>query len=203
MAEIKIQPKKPSPISYVLYALALVAIVYMVIRSLTASKNPVQTPTVIVDTTDVAGSVNDFVSFLGDTTNTRVDTEKSPAYTSYGLYLLSAAIGATATRDAANDSNIIQRSTRLQAISDSIQNHWTPIEKSVRVRDAFLRAAGLMDAIQAKKYPNLKQQVAIVKQKAEAINPNQEVRFQKPKVEQFFQQSAAALQAMVQKAKTE
>ncbi|MCU7492452.1 MAG: hypothetical protein HF308_12970 [Ignavibacteria bacterium] len=203
MADIKIQPKRPSPISYVLYAIAILAIIYMVIRSLTASRNPVQTAAVTVDTNKVAGSVKEFVGFLEDTSKTREDNAKSPQYTSYGLHLLSAALGATANRDAANDNNIIQQSRRLQTLSDSIQNNWTPVEKSGRIRDAFMTASGLMNSIQAKKYPNLKSQVGIVQQKAEAIDPKAEVRNQKPKVDQFFQQSAAVLQAMVQKAKTE
>ncbi|MGE5352447.1 MAG: hypothetical protein ACM3P0_10210 [Acidobacteriota bacterium] len=203
MADIKIQPKRPSPMSYVLYAIAIIAIIYMIIRSLTASKNPVQTATVTVDTNQVAGSVKEFVGFLQDTSKSRVDTEKSPQYTSYGLHLLSAALGATATRDAANDNNIIQQSRRLQSLSDSIQNNWTPVEKSGRIKNAFMTASQLMSSIQAKKYPNLKDQVGIVQQKAGAIDPKEEVRNQKPKIDQFFQQSAAVLQAMVQKAKTE
>lgn len=203
MADIKIQPRRPSPLSYVLYAVAIVAIVYLVIRSLSAPKNPVQTATVTVDTNKVAGSVKEYVAFLQDTSNTREDTEKSPQYTSYGLHLLSAALGATATRDAANDNNIIQQSRSLQQLSDSIQNNWTPVEKSGRVRNAFMKASDLMSSIQLKKYPNLKDQVAIVQKSAGAIDPNQEIRNQKPKVNQFFQQSAAVLQGMTNIAKKE
>ncbi|MCU7494311.1 MAG: hypothetical protein HF314_04235 [Ignavibacteria bacterium] len=203
MADIKIQPKKPSSISYILYALAAVAIIFLIIRSLTAPSNPVQTSTVTVDTSKVAGSVNEFAGFLNDTSRTRMDNEQSPQYTSYGLHLLSAALGATATRDAANDNNIIQQSTRLQQLSDSIQNNWSPVEKSGRIKNAFMTAANLMNSIQAKKYPKLKGQAEIVMKSAGAIDPRQEVRNQGPKVKQFFQQSAALLQGMVKKSRPE
>jgi len=203
MADIKIQPKKPSPLTYVLYAIALVAIVYMVFRSLTVSKHPVQTKTVVVDTNKVAGSVKEFAGYLQDTSHAREDNAESPQFTSYGLHLLSAALGATASRDAANDNNIIQQSTRLQQLSDSIQNNWSPMEKSTRIKDAFVKAAGLMNSIQSKKYPNLKDQAAAVQKSAQAINPNQEIRFQTPKVQQYFQQSAALLKGMVQEVKTD
>lgn len=204
MADIKIQPKKTSPISYILYAVALLAIIFMIVKSLTDSKKPVETTAVVVDTSRVAGSVMEFVAFLNGTSGVgnKEDTERSPQYTSYGLHLLTAAIGATADRDAATDNNIIQHRKRLQQMSDSIQNNWSPTEKSGRIKAAFVSAANLLNSIQEKKYPELNDQAAQLMQYAQAIVPQKRIMDQKAEVKRYFDQSKSILQAMVQKSKS-
>ncbi|MGE5456950.1 MAG: hypothetical protein ACM3RX_01200, partial [Methanococcaceae archaeon] len=99
MAEIKIQPKKPSILTYILYAIAVLAIVFLIIRSLSSSPKPVQTPPVTVDTTAVTGSVAEFLKYVKENdqqaSKSVNDPDRQVMNTGYGMHLLAAAIGAT------------------------------------------------------------------------------------------------------------
>ncbi|MGE5680635.1 MAG: hypothetical protein ACM34K_07130 [Bacillota bacterium] len=204
MADINIQPKKPSPWSYVLYGVALLAIAFLVFRSTNRSNKPVETQSVVVDTNKVAGSVNAFISYIHNTnpneeTGSTNEGENSPQFASYGLHLLSAAIGATVVRDEPKDEELNQMRQKLEQVSDSINSNWDATSKAQDIRMAFISAADLLNELQERHYPELKNNIQQLHKEAEAINPGLRATEQSVQVKKFFEQSGQVLQAMVPK----
>lgn len=207
MADINIQPKKPSPWSYVLYGVAFLALAFLVIRSLSRNNSPVQTPSVTVDTAQVTGSVKAFVNFIHSNNNNQNETgassaestQDSPQFASYGLHLLAAAIGATVNRDDPYDQQLKQKRIQLQQMADSIKNNWDATANSEKLRSAFIEASDILSQVQQKHYPELRDDVMQIQKAAEAINPDQKAIDQNDQVRDFFEQSGQVLQSMIPK----
>ncbi|MGE5498545.1 MAG: hypothetical protein ACM3Q2_10760 [Syntrophothermus sp.] len=202
MADINIQPRKPSPWSYVLYGVALAAVVFLVYRNVHQSKAPLQTQAIEVDTSRAAGSVKAFLTFLNgeasEVTGGTESSENSPQYAPYGLHLLSAAIGAIVSRDEPENKDLVGRSNDLMQISDNINDNWDMAVPADTLRTALISASGIITELQSRHYPEMKDVAEKARKTAESLKPDRKASEQVSVIKDFYEQSGVILRNMAQ-----
>lgn len=159
-------------------------------RPATASPSPTITPG---GPTGMLAEVQEFVRFVNEQ---RLVAGPQHAYTSTGITQLRAALAALTSRAELRNQNIEQKLNLLTQRAEMLQSDPTSLKHADQTRQAFVTAAELMATMQQQRHPALSDQVAQVRQAAEAINARQPLLNQTSKVETFFQRASDALQAM-------
>jgi hypothetical protein len=159
-------------------------------RPATASPSPTITPGAPMG---MLAEVQQFVQFVSEK---RPATGPQHEYTSTGITRLRAALAELASRTELRDQNVEQKLNLLTQRAEMLRSDPTSLKHADQTRQAFIAAAELMATIQQQRHPALSNQVAQVRQTAEAINAEQKLLDQTGKVETFFQRASDALQAM-------
>lgn len=200
MAEIKIQPRKPSKWPWILAALALAAVIFLIVRN-TSQHDPVQPVEATVDTSSakansgVPPTVNSFVEFVQVTGNVK-DPDMPQAYAADGIRYLSGALGGVISQANIQNRDIAQKSTELTKMADRIKQDSAAVNQSGKIKEVFLSASDLMGLIQKEKYPNLSSEIQKVKQSANAIDSKKKTTEQGNQIKTFFVDASNAIKAM-------
>jgi hypothetical protein len=117
-------------------------------------------------------------------------------YTADGLRQLAGALGAIAERDTIADVEVDKQMQLLRGRADAMQKDTLAASHAAQAREAMLGAVTLMQAMQEKRFPNLKQHVAEARDAATAVNADMELLKQTSDVQRFFDRSALAVRGM-------
>ena len=150
------------------------------------------------DTTGAAGAgaIGSFLSYVEET-RARQAAGPSHEYTADGVRRLAAAIAELSQRNPGTAGALRAELDAVRAQADSLQRNPQSTEHARYTREAFRAAAGLMGALQQRHYSNLSNEVAEVRRAADAVQPDRPLLEQVANVQRFFDQSAAALRAMM------
>ncbi len=191
MAEIPIQRKEGRNIwPLLLGLLALLAIIWLLMgrrRGDTTATVPDTTRTVATGTV-TPGAVATFASFVG-TTDPNRDETKQHEYTVTGLRHLADALAAVGASGPGLDS----MRTEATALQNSPANS---TQHADMARSAFMSAASVMASLQTQRFPNMANDVAGVRQAAQAVKPGTHLLEQKDQIQTFFERARDALQTM-------
>ena len=192
MAEINVERKSPSPWIWVLPLIAIVALVWFwaaaggdddeVSREVAGGV----TPGAAVGTGGGEGAVEQYVAFAAPQDGAGApQVGRDHAYTAEGLRKLGAALGSVTEREGDSDSR--QAFERFREVADRIQQDPLAASHADQVREAFTRAATVIDSFERGPQQDLR---AI----AESIEPNRPLLEQQERVQRFFRESAQAIQ---------
>jgi len=118
------------------------------------------------------------------------------AFTSAGIRHLADALGAVASQYNPSDANVTSDLERLRQYAEKLQEDHRSTEHADLIRKAFMMASDLMNSMQQQIKPHLGDEVAEVRQAAEAINPDQPALKQKTEVETFFRKAGSLLEGL-------
>ena len=155
--------------------------------------------TVVVPKTivTVPAKVSEFASFIQNNPAGEM-MKMEHDYTSDGIRRLADALGAIADQQEIKDPNIEDKLDLLRRHADRLQEDRRSTEHADTVLAAFTLASDLIASIERQTSRNLKNEVAEVRQAAEAIDPDKLVLDQKAEVETFFKRTSRLLNEMAQ-----
>lgn len=205
MAEIKIERRSRKPIwPWAAGIVLLLLLIWGLVEFFEASE-PVEQDLAVteVETTRLAdepayeagGRIEEFVNFVQQD---EAAPEMGPEheYTSEGIQRLSAALSALAQQEAPDDVEISQRRARLEQTAEQIQQDPESLEHANAIKEAFMQAADLMEAIQEESFPERESVVETVREAAQNIEAAEPTLEQQEQIKNFFSQAAEALQVM-------
>lgn len=206
MAEIEIQRKKTPIWPWILGALAVLALLWFLVSRTgqpSADQNTTAAtttaPRVTAPATDPTApllpEVQTFVTFVRDNEPSE-DMGLHHEYTSNGIRNLADALNAIAHRTDNHNDRIDTKHQELHQMADRIQKDWKSTQHANIIQDAFATSADMIERVQRNLYPHLENQVAEVREAAQAINPQELTLNQKNEVKQFFERASEAIRAM-------
>lgn len=204
MAEDNLEQKKwPYILRRVLAFVVIAVLLWVGLEIIKSGKKTGrdETPgkTVVVPTTvvTVPAQVSEFAGFIED--HSAGETmELEHDYTSDGIRRLADALGAIADQQEIKDPDIEDKLDLLRGHADRIQEDRRSTEHADTVLAAFTLASDLIASIERQTSRNRKDEVAEVRQAAEAIDPDKLVLDQKAEVEAFFKRTSRLLNEMAQ-----
>jgi|GEM_PF-3002249 len=122
-------------------------------------------------------------------------------YMSEGIARLAAALRTVAERNDVADEDFQKQLDMLQGYGGAIRRNPRAVDRADTVNRAFMLAAGMMEALQQRSYPNTAGPVARVRSAATAIAPDRPLLEQMPDAENFFRRAGLALQTMTEPAR--
>lgn len=151
-------------------------------------------PVMEIERTSAAPAVEEYIRFSEENANVD-EMSLDHEYTSMGIEKLTEALNSLALAEAGNVDIEAKRQTLMQA-ANSIEEDPMAATHANSIRDAFMAAADLMQAVQRQNYPELGGAVSEVKTAAENVDPDVLTLDQKEAVKDFFDQAANALEQM-------
>jgi hypothetical protein len=155
--------------------------------------------TLVVSTrvVNLPAQVSEFESFVRD--NPASESMKlDHNYTSGGIRRLADALGAISDQQDIKGLDIKDKLDLLRGYADRLQKDQSSDEHANVVVAAFTLASDLMDSVEQHISRNLKNEVAEVRQAAEAIDPDKRLVDQKAQVETFLEKTGRLLSEMAQ-----
>lgn len=143
---------------------------------------------------DARGAAMAYVNFIKD--NDQKIT-KDHEYSKQALTHLSRALNSVA-----NQNNVSiedkQKLDELRKKADQLVQNKSSKEHADKLSDAFASAADIIQNLQRKQFPDLKEEADDVKNAADRVRPNVVVTNQKDAVKNFFDKSADAIKSMAE-----
>lgn len=207
MAEIHVDKKKnPSFWPWILGLIVLVGLIWVLAEVFEGDDDieepvvaeevqEVEEPVMEIERTSAAPAVEEFIRFANENADVE-DMALDHEYTSNGIEKLTEALNSLALAEAGNNVNIEAKRQTLMQAANSIEEDPMAGTHANSIRDAFIAAADLMQAVQEQKYPDLANQVSEVKTAAENVDPETLTLNQKDAVKNFFDKAANALEEM-------
>lgn len=204
MAEIHIEKKRKPIWPWIFGLLLIMGGIWFAIES-SNDHSPTFNPSPVVSSdtashdqqSDLSESeeIEEFVIFVNENKDSE-ETGLDHAFTAEGIRLLSSALVNITNKVNPQNGELQQKNQELQKKADQIQRDQSSTQHVDTIKSAFNAAVGIMDDLQKNHFPDLKEQVAQVKNKSEDIDPNTLTLEQKEKIKAFFSSSSEALQAM-------
>lgn len=144
---------------------------------------------------ELQGPAKDFVTFV-DTSKASQDMGLHHEYTSTGIQQLSSALSYIVETKFADDVELGKRKDLMEKKANKIQKDPQSLQHANMIQDAFVAASNVMDRLQQKGYPDLKDKVSEAKQAAKEINVSKPTLEQKDNVKNFFEESSEVVEAM-------
>lgn len=211
MAEIEIQRKKRPVWPWILAAIAILVVLWLVINSLNRKYDKNEHNENLIEgsnDTDAAlakriaeakkyekypGPIGAFLHFAHN--DEIVDMNQHHHYTNQGLHQLVDALHMVNAKKGGGES-VAQKLNLVITESDKLlQNPGSEMHSGV-MRNSFIICTDAMAALQQKFYPGLADKVANVRQAAESMDSNKPALEQQSKIKSFFEKSADVLEAM-------
>jgi hypothetical protein len=117
-------------------------------------------------------------------------------YTADGIRRLAAAIGAIAIGDTVAGHALESQLAELRQRADALQRDPSANTHALATREAFLIAAGMLEGIQQRRFPELASEATAVRRAAEATQAKRPLLEQKAEVQQFFDEASGILRGM-------
>jgi hypothetical protein len=137
--------------------------------------------------------VHEFVSYIqGNPAQEKMQLDH--AFTSEGIRRLADALGAVAVRYDLSGVDVKADLDQLRHDADQLQQNQRSTEHADVIRSAFILSSDLMNSMQRQIRPHLNDEVAEVRQAAEAIVPDKLALQQKTEVEGFFKKAGSLLE---------
>jgi hypothetical protein len=159
------------------------------------SAAPGAAPGAMPGTAGDAGAVAAFLAYT-DERRSRQDADLTHEYTADGIRRLAAALDVVARQDTVGGAALQPRLDSLRQGADALQRNAESMQHAEQARAAFTSAAGIMAAVQERRFPDLGDEVGQVREAAEAVRPGAPLLEQRAQVQTFFDRAAAALRTM-------
>lgn len=208
MAELHIERKERSAWPWILLGLALLALLLWYLLGRDDVDDGVVADTaagVVTDTSAApgampgaagdAGAVAAFLAYT-DERRARQDADLTHEYTADGIRGLAAALDVVARQDTVGGAALQPRLDSLRQGADALQRNAESMQHAEQTRAAFTSAAGIMAAVQERRFPDLGDEVGQVREAAEAVRAGAPLLEQRAQVQTFFDRAAAVLRAM-------
>lgn len=131
-----------------------------------------------------------------DSTSARTDAGPDHEYVANGITRLAGAIADLSARDSLAGSAVAEQVQALNRLAVQVQEDRQAMSHADIVRAAFTSSAALLGDIQQRRYPAAGGAVADTRAAAEAITKDRPLLEQRPQMDRFFTQAAAAVRAM-------
>lgn len=213
MAELHIERKERSAWPWILLGLALLALLLWYLLGRDDVDDGVVADTaagVVTDTGaapgaapdampgaagDAGGAVAAFLAYT-DERRSRQNADLTHEYTADGIRRLAAALDVVARQDTVGGAALQPRLDSLRQGADALQRNAESMQHAEQTRAAFTSAAGIMAAVQERRFPDLGDEVGQVREAAEAVRAGAPLLEQRAQVQTFFDRAAAVLRAM-------
>lgn len=139
--------------------------------------------------------VNDFLHFVAES-QVHVGSALTHQFTADGVRHLAAALGAMSEADSVGGVALRPQLDAMRERAEALERDERPTDHADYARDAFERAASLMEALRFRQYPNVADQVREVRQAAEMVRPDRGLVEQSRGIRRFFDRAAVALRDM-------
>lgn len=136
-----------------------------------------------------------FVSYINNNEN-RNKIGDDPEITGEALIRLSIAL-----RDLSNESGLEEEINRVEKEGKQIKQDPESMDNPDKLSNAFATAAGVMEKIQAQRFPDVQSDVDDVREAAQQLRTDRDLFEQRNEVNAFFDEAAGAVQKMEQKAR--
>lgn len=211
MAEIEIQRKKRPIWPWILGAIAILLLLWLVINSLNKRYDKNESNDALIEgsnDTDAAlakrideakryekypGPIAAYLHFAHN--DDMVDMGQHHHYTNQGLHHLVDALHLVNARKGGGDA-VAQKLTVITMESDKLMQDQDSELHAGMMRNAFIMSSEVMASLQQKFYPGLEGKVANARQAAESMDSNKPALDQQSKIKSFFEKSADVLEEM-------
>jgi hypothetical protein len=211
MAEIEIQRKKRPVWPWILAAIAIIVVLWLVINSLNRKYDKNEHGNTLMEgsnDSDAAlakriadakkyekypGPIGAFIHFAHN--DETVDVSQHHHYTNQGLHQLVDALHMVNAKKDGGEAVAKKLNLVVMESDKLLQNPGSELHSGI-MRNAFIMSTEAMASLQQKFYPGLENKVANVRQAAESLDSNKPAMEQQSKIKSFFEKSADVLEEM-------